>query len=257
MSCLSSLDAYPRYSNSHRLGMIIPSLNVTIEPEFNFLAPREVSIHATRLFMRRGTTKDLESMADDTEKACKMLETARVGVILYACTTGSLIGGKKWQEGLEARMRSSVSIPVITTAGAVVDSLREMKLSKIAVATPYSRELNDAEQRFLEENGFAVTKIKGLGIVNGEELHAQPPGTTVRLAREVDNSEAEGIFLSCTDLKTFTVIGELEARLGKPVISSNSASLWKSLKLLMKNKAPKIKGFGALLAGTRETKPAL
>ena len=244
-----SSPALPRYGGDCRLGLIVPSLNVTIEPEFNYAAPAGVSIYATRLMMKKGTRKDLEAMAEDTEKACNMLETAKVGAILYACTTGSLIGGKKWEKELEQRMRSSVAVPVLTTAGAVVESLREMKLSKVAVGTPYARELNDAEEKFLEENGFVVTKIKGMNIINGEDLHAKSPETSVKLAKEVNSSDAQGIFLSCTDLKTMTVLEGLERDLGKPVISSNAASLWKSMKVLKKESklTGKILGFGSLL----------
>ena len=197
--------------------------------------------------MKKGTARDLEDMASDTEKASAMLSTARVNLVLYACTTGSLIGGKKWQEDLERRMRASVSVPVITTAGAVVDALREMKLEKIAVGTPYAEELNSAEMSFFEENGFEVTKLEGLGHVNGEDLHAETPEATVALAKRVDTGNADGVFLSCTDLKTLTVLEQLERDLGKPVLSSNSASLWKCLKVLGGGRDLSVKGCGSLL----------
>ncbi len=226
--------------------MIVPSLNVTIEPEFNAFAPKNVSIHATRLLLEKGTRKDLERMTRNTEDACRLLDSAKVGVILYACTTGSLIGGKKWETQLIKRMKSSVSIPVVTTAGAVVDAINEIGLKKIAVATPYADQLNKAEREFFEENGFEVTNLKGLGYYTGEELHAEPPMTTIRLAREVDSSEAEGVFLSCTDLKTLTVLSRLEKELGKPVLSSNAASLWSSLRAL--GVKERVRGCGSLLS---------
>ena len=227
--------------------MIVPSLNVTIEPEFNAAAPKNISIHATRLLLEKGTKRDLERMTKNTKEACRLLDSAKVGVILYACTTGSLIGGKKWERGLIKRMKSAVSVPVVTTAGAVVEAIREMDLKKIAVATPYAEQLNAAERDFFEENGFEVTKLEGLGYYTGDELHAEPPETTIRLAKKVDSSEAEGIFLSCTDLKTITVLSKLEKELGKPVLSSNAASLWSALRA-MKVKE-RVFGCGSLLAG--------
>ncbi len=236
----------PKYNTKYRLGIIVPSLNVTIEPEFNAVAPEDVSIHATRLLLRSGTRKDLVDMADATENACRMLDSADVSAVLYACTTGSLIGGKKWEEKLEHRMKEATSVPVITTAGAVLDAFSTLGLRKIAVGTPYSKELNDAEVRFLEENGLEVTKIKGLGYTKGAPLHAEPPETTVKLARAVDSPEAEGIFLSCTDLKTMTVIQRIEEELGKPVVTSNAASLWRSLKALKRKGS--VSGLGTLLA---------
>jgi maleate isomerase len=197
------------------------------------------------LLLPKGDKKNLVNMAKDTELACKMLESAHVNVIAYACTTGSLIGGRKWEEKLSARMESSSGVPVVTTARSVVDSLQELGISSVAVATPYVSEVNQLEKKFLEEWNVKVTKIYGLGYVRGEDLHSEPPDKAVEMAEKVDSVDAEGIFLSCTDLKTFTILGKVEKALGKPVISSNSATLWSCLRAM--NLPTRIRGMGALL----------
>jgi maleate isomerase len=235
----------PRYSNLHRIGLIIPSLNVTIEPEFNAYAPEDVSVHVTRLLLSKGDPKHLAEMGRETEKACKLLGTANVSVIAYACTSGSLIGGSSWEKKLAARMRSRLRIPVVTTARSVVDAFRELGISKVAVATPYVREVNQLEKKFLEQNRIGVTKITGLGYVYGEELHREPPAAAIEMAEQVDSDEAEGIFLSCTDLKTFTVLDRIERLVGKPVVSSNSATLWSCLRAMKLD--AKIPALGSLL----------
>ncbi len=222
----------PRYSNAFRIGLIVPSLNVTIEPEFNAFAPAGISVHATRLFLPKGDKKHLTQMAEDTEVACDLLATARVNVIAYACTTGSLIKGIEWEKSLTKRMESRVGVPAVTTASSVIDALKKLRLSRVAVGTPYIDEVNAAEKKFLEESGIEVTKITGLGYAEGEELHKEPPETAVKLAKSVDSGKAEGIFLSCTDLKTFPVLASIEKSLGKPVVSSNSATLWKCLEVM-------------------------
>ena len=189
----------PRYSNAYRIGLIVPSLNVTIEPEFNAYAPSDVSVHATRLLLPKGDIEHLAQMAQDTEPACDLLATAKVNVIAYACTSGSLVKGIEWERILAKRMESRVRVPAVTTASAVIDALHKLHLSKVAVGTPYIEEVNAAERKFLENNGIAITQIKGLGYVEGETLHMEPPETAMKLAEAVDSSEAEGIFLSCTD----------------------------------------------------------
>jgi len=226
----------PRYSNTYRIGLIIPSLNVTIEPEFNAYSPSDVSVHATRLLLPKGDKEHLAQMATDTETACDLLSTAKVNVIAYACTTGSLIRGIEWEKSLAKRMESRVRVPAVTTASSVISALKKLGLSKVAVGTPYIDEVNAAERKFLEENGIAVTRIIGLGYVDGDALHKEPPDTSMKLAKKVDSSEAEGIFLSCTDLKTFTIIEDIEKSLGKPVVSSNSATLWKCLEVMKRDR---------------------
>jgi maleate isomerase len=234
----------PHYSDDHRIGIIVPSLNVTIEPEFNAALPQKVSLHATRLLLKAGTKKNLREMSLKIEEACKLLDTAKVNAILYACTTGSLVGGRDWERSLVQKMKRSTGLPVATTAGAVVEALHELEVKRIAVGTPYSQDLNLVEQKFFEDNEFEVTCIRGLGHTKGEELHLEPPSTTVELANKVNSKDADAVFLSCTDLKTFTVLELLERKLGKPVVSSNSASLWKALRLL--HVMEEIRGLGSL-----------
>lgn len=236
----------PRYSNKHRMGLIVPSLNVTIEPEFNAVLPRDISVHATRLKLEQGDADSLEKMAERTEEACDLLASAKVDVLVYACTTGSLVKGLDWESKLVERMKARTRAQVTTTARAVVDGLKEMNLRRIAIGTPYTQELNKIEKEFIESNGIEVTKIKGLGCMRGEDLHKYDSSKTIELALSVDSEDVEGILLSCTDLKTVTVIEALEKKLGKPVISSNTATLWKSLRV-MKYKNPKILGYGSLL----------
>lgn len=184
-------------------------------------------------------------MAEQTNKASALLASANVNAIIYACTTGSLVGGVSWERKLVKLIENGSGARASTTAGAVLEALRKIGANRIAVATPYSDELNLDEKKFFESSGFKVTKIQGLGYTKGEELHREPPSTTRRLAKQVNDPVSDAIFLSCTDLKTFTVIRELEEELRKPVVSSNSASLWKALKLL--GVREKISSLGMLL----------
>ena len=52
------------------------------------------------------------------------------------------------------------------------------------------------------------------------------------MAREIDRPEADGIFISCTNFRTIEIIEQLEADTGKPVVTSNQASMWIALKVL-------------------------
>jgi len=228
-----------------RIGLIIPSSNTTMESEFWRMVPEGVSVHTTRLKLLRVTVNELKEMAKNALHAAQLLATANVDVIVYGCTSGALIGGIEWEENLRKSIEKHVKIPTITTAFAVVNALRELGVRKISVATPYIDEVNVLEKKFLESNGFKVIKIKGLGIADNIEIGKQPPWTTYRLVREVNSSEAEAIFISCTNFRTIEVISKLEEDLGKPVISSNTASLWASLKIL--GVKQRVEGYGKLL----------
>ena len=46
------------------------------------------------------------------------------------------------------------------------------------------------------------------------------------LARRAMRPDADAIFLSCTNLPTFAVLGEVEKELGVPVLSANQTLMW-------------------------------
>ena len=64
------------------------------------------------------------------------------------------------------------------------------------------------------------------------------------MAELVDTLQSEGIFLSCTNLPTVEVIASLEKKLGKPVVSSNTATMWFTLKRIGYKLA--VEGYGSL-----------
>jgi len=89
--------------------------------------------------------------------------------------------------------------------------------------------MNQLEKEFFKSNGLKVTKIKGLVIEDNLEIGMIPSQEITLLAQEVNNKKAEAIFISCTNLPTIRVINYLESTLRKPVISSNTATLWSML----------------------------
>lgn len=219
------------YGWRSRISLMIPSSNTTMESEFWGYAPEGVSIHTSRLPLRRVTEKELVDMSDEAERCAELLADAKVDVIVYGCTTGSLIKGKGYDEEIERRINEATGIPAISTARAVLDALNEKGVKKIAVATPYTDEINQKEKDFLTENGFEVSEIKGLGIEENIEIGKQPPYIAYCLGKEVIRAhpKAEALFISCTNFRTFGIITALSRDIGRPVVSSNQASLWRAL----------------------------
>ncbi len=43
-------------------------------------------------------------------------------------------------------------------------------------------------------------------------------------------TDADALFLSCTNLPTFGLLGELERRFGMPVLSANQVTMWAAMR---------------------------
>jgi len=228
-----------------KIGLIIPSLNNTMEPEFYKMVPEGVAVYGTRVFLEEGLPNELQKMADDIEKATDLLRSAGVNAILYGCTSGSLIKGPGWDQQIIKRIEERSGISATTTSTAIIEAFRELRVKKVSVATPYVDSVNKAEKEFFESHGIKVINIEGLQYTTGKELHRESPETTYTFAKGVCRPEADCLLISCTDFPSIEVIDILEQDTGKPVISSNTASLWGILRKMTIRKC--IDGYGELL----------
>lgn len=235
------------YGENGRIGLIVPSNNTVVEQEFRRILPEGITSYATRMRNTQADAADLEMMVTHAARGADELSTAEVDVIAFACTAGSLLHGIEWERTVRRALeKASGGIPCITTSQAVTDAFGHLGLRRLVVATPYIDELNQAERRFFEAGGFEVIDIRGLGIRRAADLGRCYPKEAMDLALRLPYESADGIFISCTNFRTIDILSELEQRTGKPVLSSNLATLWAALKHLPKGCGP-IHGFGRLL----------
>lgn len=215
------------YAAIRRFGVIAPSVNTVLEPEYYSVKPDDVTFHMTRARIRVGSDPDeLRAMAEEAPEVAVNLADARPERIMFACTSGSLFGGPGYDRKIAQAIESKVGIPTTTTATAVVDAFRALGVDRAAMATPYLDWVTEAEAAFFEANGVRILRWVDLKEQDGHVMAALTPADVMDLARQADHPDAQAVFLSCTDLPTFSVLGLLERELGKPVFSSNSASLW-------------------------------
>ncbi len=231
------------------VGVIDLATSTTILHEYYRVVPPGVVPISSRLVLPDGeaTEAALLAMTESPalEAAAEQLAWARPRVITFACTTGSLVKGPGWDKVLRDRIETRTGVPATTTTTAVVAAFEALGVRRLGIATPYLDELNRREREFLEALGYEVRAIRGLGIRDDREIGAQPPERAYRLAREVDGPDVDCLFVSCTNFPTLPVIAALEADTGKPVVTSNQATIWQSLRLAGVREP--IRGAGRLL----------
>lgn len=160
----------------------------------------------------------------DLAVAAKSLAVVSPAATLYACTSASFISGIVGEQDIKNVMAESGLEQPLTTSGALLDALASLNVRRIAIGSPYDIELTQLLAHFLNEAGYEVVNGAFFGLDgNISQLDAK---SVYRLAQEADCPEADAVFLSCTNLRTYEVIPRLERDLGKPVISSNQVSAW-------------------------------
>jgi maleate isomerase len=211
---------------SHKLGLIVPSWNTVIEYETWRLAPPGVSIHTARIPHTEDSEQAFCEMLAQAPAATETLAHAQVDAICYACTAGSFFRGPRHDADLRRQLTAHAGRPVVTMAGALVEGARALGLQRIAVAAPYEQWLLDLLVAYLEGSGFTVLNARGLGL-QANVPHA--PEEALELAKSAWRPEADGLVISCGNFPTLEMLETIEECLGKPVVSSNQASLWNLL----------------------------
>ncbi|MCW4006080.1 MAG: aspartate/glutamate racemase family protein [Candidatus Bathyarchaeota archaeon] len=216
-----------------RLGVIIPSSNTTVETEFsNVLFGSQISLHTDRVSLREVTVEGLLDMEHEVEAAAGRLGDAAVDAVAFACTSGSLIKGVGHDAAIAQKIAAVARCPVVVTSGAVVQALKTLNAHKISLATPYISEVTHKEVEFLEQSGFEVVKQYSLGLRENLQIGKLTAQNAKEAAQKADVTASEAVFVSCTNFRTFEAIPALEAKLQKPVVTSNSATLWGAINVL-------------------------
>ena len=213
-----------------KIGFIMMSTDLVGESDFFDIIPKDVGIHITRLKTEDHTTnetlsKHIENMAD---AASRIQPDVKPNVISYSCTSGSIVIGEE-KIMTEIKKGAPYAVPMTLVTG-VVDALRELQLKKIVVGTPYLDEINTKEAEFLYKKGFEIINIQGLNLKTGIEFGKVTPEYWKKFALEIDDINADAIFLSCGGIRSAEVIKEIESIAGKPVITSNQAQVWSCLR---------------------------
>lgn len=214
-----------------KIGVIVPPNNTVNEAEFNRVAPPGVSFHFTRSPLHSApAADDFAEMLSDVECAMQDLAACKVDYATYACTAGSMACPA---DRLLGTMRGS-GVDANSTAQAIVSALETLGARRVSMASPYTDETNEHEAHYLHDHGIEVLAAAGLGLNTSlagiQKISRVAPPDVFAHALAVDREEADALLICCTDFNTFDVIEPLEEALGKPVVSSNSATLWHTLR---------------------------
>ena len=233
-----------------RVGVMVPSTNTTFEADFQLVAPRHVTIHGQRLWLTNDAEGQagMDRMNGEIETGAKYLATASVNVIAYGCTTGSFYRGPGYDREMLQTISKAAGVPAVAAAPAVVDALRRFGARRVSVATPYPDWNNQRLRAYLEASGFEVLNVEGephAAASGNQGINDHDPDEVVDFAARVCRPEADALLCSCTAWRSVEAVSELERRTGKPVVTSNQASIWAAFRALGLT-AP-IKGFGRLL----------
>ena len=228
-----------------KIGYVLLATEQTIQDDVMKLRPDGVGIHLARVPIPDSITN--ETLTAQAEllaaAAATLLPDGSLDVICYACTSGSLvIGEQRVFAELSKGQPTAVTTSLIT---GVMRALNTVGARRIVVGTPYLDEINQREVQYMSARGFDILAIEGLNLEKDSDMVRVTPGFIKDFALTLDREDADAIFISCGALRTLDVVGEIEAIVKKPVICSNQAMIWDTLRLAGID--DRFSGYGQLL----------
>lgn len=233
-----------------RIGVMVPSTNTTCEADFQMVVPRGFTVHGQRLWLTNEALGEdgMVRMNAEIESGARYLATARVDAISYGCTTGSFFKGPGWDREMLALIERAGGVPAVATSPSVVEALRAFGARRISVATPYPEWNNQRLRAYLTAEGFEVLNLEAeptAARAGNQGINDQDPSVVAAFASRACRPEADALLCSCTAWRSVEAVEEIEQRTGKPVVTSNQASIWMTLRRL--GHIEPIAGFGRLL----------
>ncbi len=230
-----------------RIGKISPSRSDSFTYEFYKIAPEGIVLVLSGFTIFELVGNDIERAHQRIEESAKDLAKVGVDFIITGGTPIFTYKGKGSDQAVIERIKELTGIPSTTTITAEMSALEKLAMKRIVIASPFEEERYNLLKDFLEQVGFNVLSIKGLGIRVASEIAKVTSQEVYRFAKKVfmEAPDADGIFIPCPRWPTIGIIDKLEKDLGVPVVTSSTAMIWKAFDHL-KIKEP-VLGYGQLL----------
>jgi maleate isomerase len=215
-------------SSLKRIGLIIPSSNTTMEPDFYRSFASGATIHAARMFLDVITQEvEKKMIAEDLPGAIALLKTLQPDVVVFGCTSGGALGGIEHDRRLGEFIRERGEVRAVTVLSSVISELERIRAKKIGVFTPYTMEISEDIKRSLEEAKLDVAFLRCVGLVNNTEVGSMEPDEICSFVRQsMDSSvEVDALFLSCTNWRAYETIPALRSFSNIPIVTSNQATI--------------------------------
>ncbi|MFZ5962190.1 maleate cis-trans isomerase family protein [Thalassococcus sp. BH17M4-6] len=229
-----------------RLGLVVLQADESLERDLRQLVPPGINLLVSRVPSATEVSQEtLARMAHDLPAAASLLPQMHpYAAVGYGCTSGAAVIGRDKVADL---IRSTTPTQNVTDpVTALIAATAALGINRLAILSPYVAEVSAHLRRVLEHNGVATPVFGSFNEAEEQRVVRIAPASIIAaVVKLAAKGGVDGIFLSCTNLRTLDLIAPLEARLGLPVLSSNQVIGWHMLRLA--GVTEPLEGFGRLL----------
>lgn len=212
------------FTHQSIVGLLALDIDPTIETDLrNHLVGENIEISTNRMVRETRSPDDpYRDMIASIELAVKgLLPTSELDAIVFGCTSAAMALGTETVRAIISKIRPNV--PVIDPASACVSALRRAGIERIGLISPYSIKLHGAVRDFLAQSGFQVLRDQRFELDHSDRYQQPTISDYINFCRILtEGSDIDGLFISCTALRTAFIIPYLQEEIKIPVLSSNN-----------------------------------
>jgi maleate isomerase len=221
-----------------KFGVLAPSTNTIVEPDFYSMRVPGVTAHFARIHIHNQNLSSdeafeqlLAQIRDEIGHAIDRVMTCEPDYMVMGMSAETFWDGAEGNRAFTQRVRERANgLHVATGAEACERALKLFGAKRIGVVTPYQPIGDKNVVRFFGDIGFEVAKIKGLRCPTAVAIaHVQEDELRHALI-EVNGDEVDALVQVGTNLSMLRLADEAERWLSKPVIAINAATWWMALR---------------------------
>ena len=236
-----------------KFGVLGPSTNTIVQPEFDDMRPIGVTNHYSRIVVQNANAISDESFLAGTMEISENTADAVNGVLTCApdylvmgmsavTFYGGAQGGAEWKQQIEdiSGLKISVGSESLVAAAAAYGGIKN-----VAVVSPYYPVANQEVAGYLGDHGIEVVRDICLRCPSWTAIAEVPSSKLDEAMDELNGDDVDALIQVGTNLCMARQAAVMEARYGKPVIAINTATYWHALRA--NNIEDQMSGFGSLL----------
>jgi len=229
-----------------RIGVVALSTDFTIEQDYRRICHNiPVDIFVNRIpFENPLTHENYLKMVDHLPAITEdILPGQKLNTVAYGCTSGTVAIGE--DKIISQIHKSKPEAYVTTPITSALRAFKKLNVNKIAILTPYPKSVNKTINDYLQDRQIKIDSFRSFNLQYDSDIAKVDPRHLVKIIQDINFSDVDALFVSCTALRIVEVLQEVEDLIKRPIISSNQAIIWDSIRSVKIKSS--IEGFGKLL----------
>lgn len=221
-----------------KFGVLGPSTNTVVQPDFDDMRVSGVTNHYSRIFTPNAKAVSNESfLAGTTQIAAGVIDAVRSVMtcepdyLVMGMSAITFYGGAAGADDFERKILAEAGVKVSVGSHACAAALRAYgAIRRIAFLSPYFPVANAEVRRYFEESGFEVVRDTCLQCASWTAIAQVPEARLREVLRQLNGDDVDAIVQVGTNMSMVRLAAAAEVWLGKPVIAINTATYWHALR---------------------------